>query len=192
MVFYESVAILIVQRPASALTSLTITRALVRSTGSVRQLAAEIVLRLLSARRQSVSDRSVPRSSAPSDGTSSVSQRACSAIKVPPCSSANMFDQIESSWTQHSVSAIHVSRIGRVPGVVMLDWDGRGVGPCVAVRAFLLVLILAPHARALGPDAVEDCYKFFESQTLSIGAASPKNLLELHVRSNTKVSVSLL
>lgn len=73
----------------------------------------------------------------------------------------------------------------------MLDWVGRGAGLRAAVRMSLLVLLGATLVRALDTDAVEDCYKFFESQTLSIGAASPKNLLELHVRSNTKVNVSL-
>ncbi|KAI0213199.1 hypothetical protein LSAT2_001794, partial [Lamellibrachia satsuma] len=72
--------------------------------------------------------------------------------------------------------------------------ESAGRQPClsaVAARASLLALLIVTHVRALETDA-EDCYKFFESQTLLIGAASPKKLLELHVRSNTQGEIEIL
>ena len=68
----------------------------------------------------------------------------------------------------------------------MLDCRRPGL---VALSTVLLALLpVVTHVRALETDAT-DCYLFHETQTLSVGAASPKRLLELHVRSNTQVII---
>ena len=69
--------------------------------------------------------------------------------------------------------------------------DCRRPGMVALSTVLLAFLALVTHVRTLETDAT-DCYLFHETQTLSVGAASPKRLLELHVRSNIQVIINII